>query len=204
MTFIPLLGYYLLRRPGKPEPTIQEKRERGFYGAYYRAAGFTIRHRWGVLIGSIMFLVAGGLAATRLKSQFFPEDVQYWSYVDVWLPNDAPLSLTNETAERAEETIRRVVEGREHGLLTSLTTFAGGGGPRFWFSVSPEQQQKNYAQILPQVRDKEMTPELRKRLGTQGPLPESASPPDRIPLCPTSIPCSSYVRVLAFLVQCAF
>ena len=39
MTFIPLLSYYLLRPPKKPEPTIEERRERGFYGMYNRLAG---------------------------------------------------------------------------------------------------------------------------------------------------------------------
>jgi len=36
----------------------------------------------------------------------------------------------------------------------------GGGGPRFWMSVTPEQQQINYAQILVQVRDKHDTQHL--------------------------------------------
>jgi hypothetical protein len=45
-------------------------------------------------------------------------------------------------------------------LLESLTSFVGGGGPRFWFSVSPEQQQRNYAQILVRLKEKEATPEL--------------------------------------------
>src|SRR4029434_9344550 len=35
-----------------------------------------------------------------------------------------------------------------------LTTFVGGGGPRFWFSVSPELQQLNYAQVIIEVNDK--------------------------------------------------
>src|SRR5215831_8674304 len=98
MTFIPLLGYYLLRPRKKPEPSIEERRTHGFYGAYYRLAGAAIRWRWAVLGLSLVFLVSGALVASRLKSQFFPEDVQYWSYVDVWLPNDAPLSVTNQAA----------------------------------------------------------------------------------------------------------
>jgi multidrug efflux pump subunit AcrB len=172
MTFIPLLGYYLLKPSKKPEPSIEERRQSGFYGFYYRVSGLAIRYRWGVLALSIVFLAIGGLAATRLKSQFFPEDVQYWSYVDVWLPNNAPLALTNELAQRAEQVIRRVTEDydKTHGtaphLLKGITTFAGGGGPRFWFSVSPEQQQLNYAQILIQVTNKEVTPELVKPLQT--------------------------------------
>lgn len=166
MTFIPLLGYYLLRAPQKKEPSIAERRQKGFYGAYYNLAQGAIRFRWGVLALSLVFLAGGGLVATYLKSQFFPEDVQYWSYVDVWLPNDAPLSLTNQTAQQVETIIRRVVSDFEHKhsakkeLLTSVTTFVGGGGSRFWFSVSPEQQQRNYSQVLIQLTDKEVTPEL--------------------------------------------
>jgi multidrug efflux pump subunit AcrB len=34
----------------------------------------------------------------------------------------------------------------------------GGGGPRFRFSVNPEQQQLNYAQVLIRLNDKEATP----------------------------------------------
>jgi multidrug efflux pump subunit AcrB len=47
-------------------------------------------------------------------------------------------------------------------LLKSLTTFTGGGGPRFWFSVSPEMPQTNYAQIIVEVTDKEATPKLKR------------------------------------------
>jgi multidrug efflux pump subunit AcrB len=170
MTFIPLLGYYLLRAPKKKQPTIAERRQKGFYGAYYNLAQGAIRFRWGVLALSLCFLVGGGLVATRLKSQFFPEDVQYWSYADVWLPNDAPLSLTNQTAQQTEKIVRRVVAEFEHShpakhnLLTSVTTFVGGGGSRFWFSVSPEQQQKNYSQVLIQLSEKEVTPEILEPL----------------------------------------
>ena len=168
MTFIPLLGYYLLRAPKKREPSIEERRQRGFYGKYYRLAGWAIQHRWAVVAISILFLAGGALVATRLKSQFFPEDVQYWSYVDVWLPNDAPLALTDDTSRRVESVVRRVVKEYQDShpakdsrpLLESVTTFVGGGGPRFWFSVSPEQQQSNYAQVLIRMSNKEATPEF--------------------------------------------
>jgi len=53
-----------------------------------------------------VFLLIGGFAASHLKSQFFPEDVQYWFYLDIWLPNDVPLSATNDTAMRAEQVVR--------------------------------------------------------------------------------------------------
>lgn len=174
MTFIPLLGYYLLRRRKKPEPTLEQRRGSGFYGWYYRLARAAIEHRGKVLAGALGFLVLGLIVGSRLKSQFFPEDVQYWSYADVWLPNNAPLALTDQTAAHAEQVILRVLHEyeqshphQERPLLRNITSFVGGGGPRFWFSVSPEQQQTNYAQVLIQLSDKNVTPEVA------GPLQEA-------------------------------
>ena len=170
MTFVPFLGYYILRPPAKREPTIEERRQRGFYGFYNKLVGRAIKHRWAVLGGSLVFLVIGGVFGSRLKTQFFPEDVQYWFYLDIWLPNDAPLSVTNDAAMQAERVVRQVIEtspdaatkeNRGH-LLKSLTTFAGGGGPRFWFSVTPEMPQTNYAQMIVQVTDKEASPRLAR------------------------------------------
>jgi multidrug efflux pump subunit AcrB len=169
MTFVPLLGYYIQRPPKKKELTVEEKRQRGFYGFYNRLVGRAIQHRWLVLAGSFLFLVIGGFVASHLKQQFFPEDVQYWFYLDIWLPNDVPLAATSDAAVTAEQVVRRVVEGSaktvskmEPGkhLLTSMTSFIGGGGPRFWFSISPEAPQTNYAQVIVQVSDKEATPKL--------------------------------------------
>src|SRR6267142_4339695 len=168
MTFIPFLGYYIQRPPKKKELTIEEKRERGFYGFYNRLVGRAIAHRWIVLLGSFVFLVIGVFFASHLKQQFFPEDVQYWFYLDVWLPNDMPLTATNDAAETAETVVRQVLsdtEAHSHKNesqhdLTSITSFIGGGGPRFWFSISPEAPQTNYAQVIVQVSDKESTPKL--------------------------------------------
>ena len=170
MTFVPFLGYYILRAPAKREPTIEERRERGFYGFYNKLVGKAIKHRWAVLGGSLVFLIIGGVFGSQLKTQFFPEDVQYWFYLDIWLPNDAPLSVTNDATTQAERVVRQVVENfpdaasKEKGghLLKSLTTFAGGGGPRFWFSVSPEMPQTNYAQMIVEVTDKEASPKLAR------------------------------------------
>jgi len=174
MTFIPLLGYYLLRPPRKPEPSLEERRTRGFTGFYYRMGSAAIRHRWGVFTGSLVFLGVGALFFSQLKTSFFPDDLQYLSYVDVWLPNDASLLTTNEAAVQAERVVEEVADeyGRTHPgkdgkprqVLKSVTTFVGGGGPRFWISVSPELQQQNYAQLILEMENKEDTPLLARPL----------------------------------------
>jgi multidrug efflux pump subunit AcrB len=162
MTFIPLLGLYLLR--ARAERSVEERRKTGFAAVYYRVGGAAIRHRWAFLTASLVVLALGAFFMSRLKTQFFPQDLQYLSYIDVWLPEDAPVAATNRVAREVEATVRRVADAyakRHSGdvdhtrpVLKSLTTFVGGGGPRFWFSVTPEQSQQNYAQILIEVLDK--------------------------------------------------
>jgi len=168
MSFIPFLGYYLLKP--KFEMPIAERRKKGFAARYYRLGTWAIDHRWKVMAGAVLLLLGGGVIMLQLKTQFFPKDLSYLSYVDVWLPADAPLSATSDAAVKSEEIIREVVneygqhhpddDGNPREVLQSLTTFVGGGGPRFWFSLSPELQQLNYAQIIIQVKDKHDTAHL--------------------------------------------
>jgi len=164
-TFIPMIAYYLIRPPKKAEEPMSGRRTHGFAGLYYKVGGFALKHRWGVFAGSLVILVLGGVFFSRLKPQFFPKDLSYLSYVDVWLPPDAPLGATDAVTQRAEAVIREEAErfGTEHhqkNILKSLTSFVGGGGPRFWFSVDPERQQLNYAQIVVEVTDKHFTGEF--------------------------------------------
>lgn len=167
MTFIPLLGYYLLRPGKKPERPIHERRSSGFAGWYYRIGRAAIEHRRLVFAGSLTFLVLGGVIGARLKPQFFPKDLSYHSTVDVWMPEDASFSATAAAAAHAETLIREVADeyGHHQGhasrpVLRSLATFVGGGGPRFWSSLSPEPHQTNYAQIIIEVYDKHDTQHL--------------------------------------------
>jgi multidrug efflux pump subunit AcrB len=169
MTFIPLLGYYLLRPSRKPEVPLHERRTKGFAGWYYRIGRAAIEHRQRVLLGSLVFLVLGGVIGSRLKPQFFPKDLSYLSTVDVWLPEDAALSATHHVVARTEELIRDVAgtmerehgkDGHPHAIVRSLTIFVGGGGPRFWSSLNPEPRQANYAQFIIETHDKHFTREL--------------------------------------------
>ena len=168
MTFIPLLGYYILR-PTR-EKSIEERRKTGFASFYYRVGTWAIDHRKRVLAGAVVVLIGGLTMAKGLKEEFFPKDLSYLSFIDVWLPEDAPLIATRQAVDSVEKIVHETAAeyGREHAgkdgktkeVLESVTSFIGGGGPRFWFSVSPELSQLNYAQILIQTRDKHDTGHL--------------------------------------------
>ncbi|MFZ1886535.1 MAG: efflux RND transporter permease subunit [Candidatus Binataceae bacterium] len=168
MTFIPQLGYYLMK-PGKPLPPIEYRRTHGFTGLYYATGHYALEHRKTFVACSMLFLLAGFLIAKQLRSAYFPEDVQYLSYIDVWLPNGAAISETDATAKKVAAVVRSAAaeygkEHPEHGhpraILKSITTFVGGGGPRFWFSVSPESPQANYAQLILEIYNKEDMPKF--------------------------------------------
>lgn len=174
MTFVPLLGYYLLRPRSTPELSIEERRQRGFTGAYFKLGTFAIKHRWLAFALSLVCFGLGVHFMGQLKIAFFPDDVEYLSTVDVWLPNNATLSATNRAAIRVEQVIRRVGEeygkknpdrdGKPRRILKSVTTFVGGGGPRFWQTLIPQDRQLNYAQVIIEVTDKDDTPRLEGQL----------------------------------------
>ena len=181
MTFIPLLGYYLLRAPRVPRASAEAAAKASaspfsFRRFYERTCRRAIENRWKVLAASLLLVLAGGFFAANLRPQFFPKDLSYLSYVDIRLPEDANLTATRKVAEEVEREIYAALTGPESAgaagahpsPMRSLTTFVGGGGPRFWFSVTPEVQQPNYAQVLIETWDKRQTaailPLLQARL----------------------------------------
>ncbi|MCC6811480.1 MAG: efflux RND transporter permease subunit [Deltaproteobacteria bacterium] len=156
MTFVPLLGSYLpatKREEDKPRPAILR--------GYARLAHAAIAHRRLVLFVAVAALAASAYGATRLERSFFPKDLSYLFYVDVWLPEDAPLSATDRAAADVEAVIREQAAGREAQLgrrvVDSVSTYVGAGSPRFWFSLIPEQQQLNFAQLVVTMHDKHDT-----------------------------------------------
>ena len=70
MTFLPLLGYYLLC--SKKEVSGDERRTRGFAAWYYRVGEMAIAHRWKVLVGSFAVLAAGAFFRIATEAAVVP------------------------------------------------------------------------------------------------------------------------------------
>ncbi|WP_444931362.1 efflux RND transporter permease subunit [Microbulbifer sp. SSSA002] len=168
MTFIPFLGHTILRPPKQETQSLEAKRKYGLTGRYYRAAGWAIGHRKTVLVIALGLLVLGVVIKSQLRNAFFPEDVQYLFYVDIWLQNDASIDATDNVAKTAEGVIREAIEAyeRKHRkstdepILDGISTTLGGGAPRFWYTINPQQKQPNYGQIIVKLSDKNLTPLL--------------------------------------------
>lgn len=164
MTFIPFLGQFLLKAPADPSRNESEGRLSVWYAHAIRSA---VIHRRSVLI-IVVALVVGVfiLAANELETSFFPDDIQYLATVDVFLPTEASVvgsaDLADEVGEAIrQEAVRAQEAGEIKGELVSLTRFAGGGGPRFWQTLTPQPTpQSNYAQIIIEITDKNDMPRL--------------------------------------------
>jgi len=167
-TFIPLLGYYLLR--GRGEKPIEERKTRGFGALYYRVGQWAIQHRWMVMAGAAGVLVVGGMIGRSIKPQFFPKDLSQLAFIDILLPEDAAFSSTGEVVKQVEKIVGEVAASKKMPI-EAMSSFVGGGGPRFWYSLSPEAPHPNYAQIVMVFEDKHQTghllPHIQERVNRE-------------------------------------
>ncbi len=144
MTFIPLLGYHLLRGQRGFEASGKEGRGARVAATYRRFSAWCLDHK-AIVLGLYGMLLAMGIALLPLLgTAFFPKDIHDVFSVNVYLTEGSPLRETRNEALR----IIHQIEKLEGENIRAYTTFVGQGGPRFWLSIVPEQRADNYAQIL--------------------------------------------------------
>ena len=172
MTFIPLLGYYLLRPEPKPS-----RRTRGAARRTASPAPTTalvgLGHRSSLARRSACARPAGVVGPFASRAPQASSSSRRTSRTS--RTSTCGCRRTRPCRRRTPPRARRRRDprvadefGREHPdedgkpreVLESVTTFVGGGGPRFWFSVAPELFQPNYAQLIIKVNDKHDTDQL--------------------------------------------
>ena len=175
MTFVPFLGYYLLRPPKVKERSQAAERA---YQTYMRIGSKVIKNRIPIFLSTLVVLAGGFFVMSETKSSFFPNDVFRISWVDVWMPEDASITATNDAAEKVEkitQDITKELAAKVHrpDFLNVICTYVGGAGPRFWSSLMPELDQLNYSQVIIEVAEKKDTdllvPALQKALDEKVP-----------------------------------
>jgi multidrug efflux pump subunit AcrB len=142
LTMVPLLSYYF-QKPRRGEG--QNGRE-PFSGFWYRGFGglllFCLRRRTLFLIFALL-LTVGGTAAFRLvPTIFFPPNDREMFTVEFWQPFGTDVRVT---AERLADLEAHLLS--REGVL-SLGAFIGSGGPRWYLSLDPEQNNPNYAFVI--------------------------------------------------------
>jgi len=161
MTFIPLLGYHLLRGQLGLEAGLNGAgRGARFARLYNGFSELCMEHKWTSLGACLIVAGAAASLVPLIGTSFFPKDLHSVFTVDLFLPEGTPVRETKAEALRAVAEIDRVI-GPD---VTSYTTFVGAGGPRFWLSVVPKQEAAAYAQVMVHARDRYRTAALAERL----------------------------------------
>lgn len=170
MTFIPLLGYYLLRGQGGFDQTTPSSRGFPFslidrplhavlpiYRALLEAA---LRRPWLAVLAAYTLLGASFTLAPGLGRQFFPPAERNQLLVDIALPESASIGQTQHTCDDVVRLLQQQPE------IESAALFLGGSGPRFYYNVTPKAPADHLAQVLINTRRAEDVPALVARLRT--------------------------------------
>ncbi|WP_435018603.1 efflux RND transporter permease subunit [Tundrisphaera sp. TA3] len=167
MTFIPLLGYYLLKGQAGLEAGLGDGQGRGsrFARIYNGFSEVCLDHKWASLAVCLAALAAGLSLLPLLGTNLFPKDLHSAFTVNLYLPEGSSIRETKGEAMAAIEAIEAIV-GPD---VEAYTTFVGAGGPRFWLSIVPEQPTPGYAQVMVHTRDKHRTYAVAEALKRQLP-----------------------------------
>jgi multidrug efflux pump subunit AcrB len=161
MTFMPLLGYYLLRGQKGYEAALEGEGSGAAIARKYNAVTeWILAHKAKSFLGFVAFLVIGLSPAALIKTQFFPEEAMTRFYIHVRLPEGSDVRATAQVAEAARQTLLRT----EGDKLERITSFVGNGGPRWWSNVSPDPKNPSYALMIVQTKDAEESKAMIGRL----------------------------------------
>ncbi len=161
MTFMPLLGYYVLKGQKGFEAGLTEGGRGATFARYYNGISqWCLEHKAISLGFCLAALALCALCLPLVGTSFFPLDRHSVFTVNVYLPEGAPIRQTAVEAERVIAQIDRL-EGKR---IAAYTTFVGAGGPRFWLSIVPQQRADNYAQILVHTTQGDVTTDMVQRL----------------------------------------
>lgn len=154
MTFMPLLGYYILRGQHGYEAALEGTgRSARLARGYNAMTEWMLRHKRKTGLAFLAFLIVGLSPALLIRTQFFPDEAMERFYVHVRLPDGADVRATDAVLREAERTLL----DEEGERIERVTTYVGAGGPRWWSNVGPEPRNPAYGMLLIQARDAEET-----------------------------------------------
>ena len=142
VTFTPYLGVKLL-----PEIRPME----GGYAAIYETPNYQKFRRLVVRAVEHKFLVAGIVVLIffisvfgmgLLKQQFFPSSDRPEVLVDVMLPQGSSIEATQTAVLKIEKWLLAQPEAK------IVSSYIGGGAPRFWLAYNPELPDPNFAKMM--------------------------------------------------------
>lgn len=176
MTLTALMAYFCIRpkhaRDKQQRPTLLARLLRRKHDAPNRreTSGIAAAYAWTLrrflrvklLVAGAAALLLVASASLPVGSEFFPDDLRDYYYIDIWLPEGSSLKRTDDVADRVEDILRETsthtdASGQTVQRLKQFSTSVGGSGPRFALGLNPTPPASNFAQIIVQTTDPRLT-----------------------------------------------
>jgi multidrug efflux pump len=170
VVFTPWLGYKLLD-PVKLR-AIAEKHggdiyDSPFYRYFRRLVEWCLRHRWWVIIATLLAFVLSLVAFNLgVQKQFFPAASRPEIMVDIWLSQGSSLKATEHEVKRVETLLK------DDANVESYSSYVGNGAPRFFLSLDQQLFADNFGQMVI------VTKGLKEREAVKNRLEEAFAAPD--------------------------
>ena len=143
VVFTPYLGVKML-------PEIKRV-EGGAHGQIYQSraynrlrgiVGWSVRHKY-VVAGTVVLLFAVSVPGLgMLKQQFFPNSDRTEVLVEVQMTEGTSIEATSKVAARVEDWLKSQPEAK------IVSTYVGGGAPRFFLAYNPELPDPSFAKMI--------------------------------------------------------
>ena len=120
------------------------------YRAYRRVLGGLLRARLLFVVAMVALLVSSTMVFGYIKQRSLgpSERAQFTAYLD--LPAGASI---HETIAAADRLVGFLQDPERNPEVTSVLSYVGGGGPRFFLSLSPNDPQPNKAFLVVSTRE---------------------------------------------------
>ena len=163
--FVPFLGAWLLKSPahrtqaqGNLNAEPHEMFDTPFYNQFRRTVNWCVTHRWVTIALTVAMFALGIVGMGKVQQQFFPDSSRPEIIVDLWLPEGATFTASEDVAKRFEKRMMA-----EPGVK-SVTTWVGSGVPRFYLPLDQIFPQTNVSQLIVLPQDLKTRESLRIKL----------------------------------------
>ncbi len=162
ITITPALCYWFLpptRQADDSEP--QESYQSSAYQLYARFLALVLRQRFlfvGLMVGAL--ILAGAIFDQVKQRSLGPsERNQFTVYLD--LPAGTDIRATQSSAQNL---VRFLTDKNSNPEVTDVLTYVGGGGPRFFLALSPNDPQPNKGFMVVNTQDSDQITTVMARV----------------------------------------
>ncbi|QNI32748.1 efflux RND transporter permease subunit [Alloacidobacterium dinghuense] len=161
VTFTPFLGVNMLPNIPRMEGGYAEIYETANYQRFRRLVIKAVSHKYLVAASVVVLFVGGVFGMGLLEQQFFPNSDRTEILVDVTMPQGASIEATEGAVKKLEDWLKKQPEAQ------IVTSYAGGGAPRFFLAYNPELPDPNFAKMIVSTADERAQSQLLTHLRQQ-------------------------------------